>query len=129
MSENEKQKKQLLLIDDDEFLIDMYSTKFTGAGFAVMAMRSVDEALGKLREGYTPAIILLDLVMPTVGGIAFLKARRDERLAPDAVVIVLSNQSDEARIEEAKKLGAKGYILKANTVPSEVLEQVQALAG
>ena len=129
MAENEKQNKQLLLVDYDEFLIDLYSRKFAEAGFDVAAIRSAAEALGKLREGYAPAVILLDLVMPTLGGIEFLHAMRDERLAHDAVVIVLSNQSDELRIEEAKKLGAKGYIIKANAVPSEVLEQVRAFAS
>ena len=129
MGENEKQDKRLLLVDDDEFLIDLYSRKFTEAGFAVVAIRSAEEALGKLREGYSPAVILLDLIMPTIGGIDFLKTMRDEHLAHDAAIVVLSNQSDEARIEEAKKLGAKGYIIKANAVPSEVLEQVRALAS
>ena len=129
MAENEKQNKQLLLVDDDDMLHDLNSRKFAEAGFDVAAIRSAAEALGKLREGYAPAVILLDLVMPTLGGIEFLHAMRDERLAHDAVVIVLSNQSDELRIEEAKKLGAKGYIIKANAVPSEVLEQVRAFAS
>ncbi len=128
MNENEEQKKKLLLIDDDEFLLDMYAMKFKDVGFDVLTIRSAEEALTKLREGYAPAIILLDMIMPTIDGIELLKTMRAEKLSPDAAVIVLSNQSDEARIEEAKKLGAKGYILKANTIPSEVLEQVRKLA-
>jgi CheY-like chemotaxis protein len=129
MDDETKQKKPLLLVDDDEFLLDMYAVKFREEGFDVLALRSADEALTKLREGYAPAIILLDMIMPVLDGIEFLKIMRKEKLAPDAAVIVLSNQSDEAEVDEAKKLGAKGYILKANTIPSEVLEQVRKLAN
>ena len=115
----------ILLIDDDAFLLEMYSIKFKEDGFEVVAAEGAEEALGKLHEGFTPTAIVLDLIMPTIDGLGFLSRRKAENLAPEAIIIVLSNQGDTDAVEEAKKLGAHDYILKANTIPSEVVTKVR----
>lgn len=114
----------LLLVDDDRFLIDMYSMKFKEHGHDVTPALSGAEALSKLREGYDPQVILFDIVMPGIDGFEFLEAMTKERLAPRALKIALTNQGQAGDIEKAKSLGAAGYIVKANAIPSEVLAQV-----
>jgi len=120
-------KKKILLVDDDKFLIDMYSLKFTQAGFEVSAAFGAEEALAKLKEGFAPDAILLDVVMPGMSGIQLLRRIRDEKLDGNAAVVVLSNQGQQNDIEEAKNVGIDGYIVKASTIPSEVLEQVREI--
>ena len=120
-------KKKILLVDDDKFLIDMYSLKFTQAGFEVNAAISGEDALKKLQGGFTPEAILLDVVMPGMSGLNLLQKIREEKLDRGAVVVILSNQGQQSDIEEAKKLGIDGYIVKASTIPSEVLEQVEEI--
>ena len=122
MSDN----KVILIIDDDRFLLDMYSLKFKQQGFSVESSASGQEALTKLRDGLNPAVVLLDIVMPGLDGIEFMDTVKKENLAPGAMLIVLSNQGEEQDVEKAKTHGADEYIVKANSVPSEVLEKVSA---
>ncbi len=117
--------KSILLVDDDSFIIDMYSIKFTAAGYALTVAKSVEEALAKLRSGFTPDILITDLVMPKMSGFDLLEAINVEKLIPNATRIVLSNQSESSDIARAKELGATGHIIKANAIPSEVLSLVE----
>lgn len=112
----------IFLVDDDKFLLDMYSLKFKNANYHVdIAFGSLD-ALKKLREGFSPNIILLDIIMPGMDGMELLETIRKENLAKNSIIVVLTNQADDN--ERAKKLGADGFIVKAMSIPSEVVNQV-----
>lgn len=117
--------EKILIVDDDSFLLDMYAIKFGEAGYAVDTAKSVEEALTKLREGTPFDILLFDMIMPGLTGLDFLRAVREEKLGDDPVCIVLSNQGEKADIEAAHDLSVDGYIIKANTIPSEVVAQVK----
>jgi two-component system chemotaxis response regulator CheY len=120
-------ERVVLLVDDDQFLRDMYALKFKERGFAVETAQGGTEAIDRLKGGLTPSIILFDLVMPGVDGFEFLTALRDQQLAPGAAKIALSNQGGDTDKEKVMELGAAGYIIKANTIPSEVVSQVVTL--
>lgn len=121
--------RTILIVDDDRFLIDMYGLKFRENGFTVEAAQGGAEALRRLRDGLAPDAILLDVVMPGLDGFGLLEAIKKENLAPGATVIVLSNQGQDADRERAKELCADRYIIKASTVPSEVLREVSEALG
>lgn len=121
--------KSILIVDDDKFLVLLYQKKFTAAGWSVTTALSGNEALQKLRDGLEPSAVLFDMVMPGVDGIAFLDTVKKEKLAPHAALISLTNQSDPEHTERAKTLGIAGYIVKASSIPSEVVEHVTALAA
>lgn len=118
-------KYSVLLVDDDSFLVDMYSMKFSQAGHEVQSAQSVEEALTKLEEGYTPDAVVFDLVMPRMDGFDLLSNIKEKKLVPKSVLIVLSNQGEKEDLERAKELGAAGHIVKANAIPSEVLTMVE----
>jgi len=109
----------IFLVDDDRFLLDMYSVKFQKSGLHVDVATGSSAALQKLREGYTPDIILLDIIMPTMDGIELLEVVRSEKLAPNATMVMLTNQADDE--DKAEALGIDGFIVKAMTIPSEVV--------
>jgi CheY-like chemotaxis protein len=117
-------KTNVLLVDDDKFLLDMYSMKFTGAGYSVEACLSAKQALEILRGGFVPAVILFDITMPEMDGFAFLKALSDGKLGESALKIALTNQTDEAEKAQAAQLGASKYVVKASMIPSEVVNTV-----
>lgn len=121
----ENKTLKILLVDDDRFLLDMYSLKFKKSGIEIDPVSSSLSALEKLRTGSLYDIIILDIIMPTMDGIDLLKTIRSEKLCPDAVVIMLTNQSDD--VEKAKSFVIDGYIIKATTIPSEVVEQVLSI--
>jgi CheY-like chemotaxis protein len=115
---------KILMVDDDSFLLNMYSLKFGKAGFEVTTVQNGNDALQKFKEGYHPDILLLDIIMPGMSGLDLLEQIRQNKLAPQATVIMLTNQSDSGDIERAKTLGINGYIVKATTIPSEVVQDV-----
>ena len=118
---------KLLLVDDDKFLLGMYSLKFSNKGFNVDSTVGSLEALKKLRVGAVYDIILIDIIMPGMDGLDLLKTMREEKLSPDATVIMLTNQGQSADIDRAKSLNVQGYIVKASTIPSEVLDEVMKI--
>jgi len=121
-------KHSVLIVDDDKFLLDMYRKKFEQAGAAVDVATGSVEALTKLRGGAKPDVLILDIIMPDVDGIELLETIRKEKLVPNSVVIMLTNESNWDRIEKAKSLGIKSYIVKATTIPSEMVEKALEIA-
>ena len=116
--------KKVFIIDDDKFLLDMYSFKFREKGYEVIqAFGSVD-ALNKLKGGIVPDVILIDVVMPVMDGFELLGLIKNENLAPHAKVVILSNLGQPADIEKGRTLGANGYVVKASATPSEVVDKV-----
>ncbi len=123
-----EKKYSVLMVDDDKFLLDMYRRKFEQKGIAPdLAVGSAD-ALQKLREGANPDIVVLDIIMPGMDGLELLEAMRSEGLASESLVIMLTNESESSKIEKAKALGVAGYIVKATSIPSEVVEEILKIA-
>ena len=114
---------RIFLIDDDRFLLDMYAVKFKAAGHDVTAFQGGVEGLKAIRTLPAPDAVLLDVVMPEIGGFDLLDTVRKEKLVPATKFIILSNQGQETDIERAKQLGANGYIIKASAIPSEVYSE------
>jgi len=117
-------KHNILLVDDDRFLLDMYSMKFTQEGSNVQAFLSVREALSALRDGFDAHAVVFDLVMPEQDGFELLKFIKEEHLAENAVLIALTNQGEDEERKKTEELGADAYIVKASTIPSEVVTTI-----
>ena len=120
--------KNILLVEDDSFLIDIYGTKLKEAGFSVQVAIDGKGVLKKIKEkGNMPDLVLLDIVLPNFNGWEILrKIRRDDELKTLKVVI-LSNLGEKQEIEKGLKLGATRYLVKAHYTPSEVVEEVKKI--
>ena len=116
-----------MIIDDDKFLLNMYVVKFKNIGYEVDSSVSAMEAIDKLKNGLKPDIIICDLIMPGLDGFDFLKMVKKDKLAEKGVFVMLTNQGQSADIEKAVGLGVDGYIVKATTIPSEVVEEVKSI--
>jgi len=124
----EEKKYNIYIIDDDPFLLDMYNLKFQQSGHTVQCFTDGAEALESLRKGNECDVILLDMVMPQIDGYEVLRTIRQENLVGESTaVVILSNQGQEKDIARAQEYGVDGYLVKANTLPSEVLEKVVEL--
>ncbi len=121
--------KKILLVDDDTFLLDMYAIKFSKAGYEVKTADSSESGLKAIRDGYIPDIMLVDIVMPGADGLELVSSVRSEKLAPGCVVIMLTNQGSSDDVARSKKLNVDGYIVKATTIPSEVLSEVEKICA
>ncbi len=119
--------QKVLLVDDDQFLLDLYARKFEMNGFDPVKANSALEALEHLRTGLSPVAIVFDIIMPEMDGYGFLETLGKERLAPGAIKIALSNETEDGGVDRARALGAAGYIAKASSVPSETVQSVLSI--
>ncbi len=126
---NEEKKYKVLIVDDDKFLLDMYATKFKSLGHEAVVAVGAQDALQKIREDASPEILILDIIMPNMDGLELLELIRKENLIPGVPVVMLTNETDPAKIEKAKSLGVAGYIVKATTIPSEVVNEVISIVS
>jgi DNA-binding response OmpR family regulator len=120
-------KYSLFIVDDDSFLLDMYALKFSQSNFTVTTALGSLPALQKLQEGFVPDVMLLDIVMPVMDGFELLEKMNAEKLALNAVRVILSNRGQQSDVDRGRELGASGYIVKANATPAEVVEKVNAI--
>ena len=121
------EKKKILIVDDDSFLLDMYALKFSQNGFEVHTGTNGKEVIEKLSGGLKPDIILVDIIMPEMDGFEMLEKINRDNLSPGSVKIILSKKSEQADIDRGRALGVSGYIIKANSTPQEVIEQVTGI--
>jgi DNA-binding response OmpR family regulator len=118
--------KNILLVEDDPFLVDIYTTKFKEAGFPIEVAIDGSQALKKIEEK-KPDLILLDIVLPRLDGWEILKGLRDDKKLSDLKVVILSNLGQKSEIDKAFALGATQYLIKAHYTPSEVVEEVKKI--
>jgi CheY-like chemotaxis protein len=119
---------KILLVDDDTFLRDMYATKFSEKGDEVVGVGGAEEAIKTVTTDTFDAVIM-DMVMPGMTGIELLVAFKELNLKETPKYIVLSNQGEESDIKKAYESGATGYIIKADSIPSEVVDKVHKLVS
>jgi len=119
-----KQKHSILIIDDDKFLSDMYSIKFSESGFEVNVADSGQACLDLVAKGIHPDIFLVDIIMQNMDGFQLIEELKKKDLIGTSVVIILSNLGQREDIEKGLSLGVDGYIVKANATPTEVVNKV-----
>lgn len=120
-------KKKIMLLDDDVFLRDIYTKKFTEAGYETKTFPNVQEALDELDAGYVPDLVLSDVIMPGKTAWDFLKYVRENNLIPEATIILLTNEDNESNVDRSKEFGVAGYVIKALMTPSEVVTKVEEI--
>jgi CheY-like chemotaxis protein len=103
---------KILIIEDDAFFRNFYTTKLKEKGYEVVNAADGFEGLQKVKQE-NPNLILLDIIMPKVDGFQVLEALKQANLINSIPVIVFSTLGQEQDVEKAKKLGAKDYINKS----------------
>jgi len=115
--------KQILLVEDDPFLIDIYTTKLKESGFSVEVATDGEGGIRKLR-GKKFDLLVLDIVLPQIDGWEILKKIKED-LKIKIPTVILSNLGQKEEVEKGMKLGAAKYLIKAHYTPSEVVEEMK----
>ena len=124
-----KKSYRIFLVDDDSFLLDMYSLKFKQAGHTVDIAKSGEEALRKLKEGLAPDIMLFDIIMPGIDGFEVLRRAKADPKTAAIPVVILSNLGEDADKAKGKELGAEEFVVKVTLLPDEVVSLVESVCG
>jgi two-component system chemotaxis response regulator CheY len=104
--------KTILIVDDSALMISSLKTNLTIAGFKVETAEDGVKALAILKGGVKPDLIITDINMPNMGGMDLIKnvrAMAGFRFVP---ILTLTTESQAAKREEGKKLGATGWLVK-----------------
>jgi len=118
--------KSILLIEDDPFVVDIYTKKLTEAGFSVETAQDREETLKKIGEK-KPDLLLLDIVLPNIEGWDLLKEIKTDLSFKDIKVAILSNLGQKDDVERGLKLGAVRYFIKAHYTPTQVVEEIKKI--
>ncbi len=118
--------KKILLVEDDNFIIDIYVTKLKEVGFSVQSAVNGEDALAKIKQS-RPDLVLLDIVLPQVTGFEFLQEIKSMPELKNVPVIVISNLGQKKEVEKGLSLGAAKYLIKAHYTPTEVVEEIRAV--
>lgn len=124
----DKPQPHLLLVEDDIFLAGIYQKKFELEGYR-LSLAADGETARRMAIKKQPALILLDILLHKLDGLAFLAALKAAPATANIPVIVLSNLGQKDEIERALKLGAADYLIKAHFKPSEVVRKVAEVLG
>ena len=120
--------KKILLVEDDLFLIDIYSTKFKQMDFEVILAKDGAEALEAIKKEKLDFIVL-DIVLPHIDGWQVLREIKKikDKSKKKFKVLILSNLGQKEEVEKGLNLGATKYLIKSDFTPSEVVEEIKKL--
>jgi DNA-binding response OmpR family regulator len=116
--------KLILVVDDMASFREPIAASLRLAGYETISAADGEEALHLTRQRH-PDLILLDLAMPKLDGLAFLNRLRDESAIAATPVILLSAMCDMSKVLAASELGVKDYLLKSRFQLKELLARVE----
>ncbi len=120
--------KKILIIEDEEIMMNLLKEKLSMEGYDVSTARNGEEGVLKMRE-INPDLILLDIVMPKLGGFGVMEIMRKDDKLKKIPIIIISNSGQPVELDRVKKLGASDWLIKTEFDPQEVLEKVKKQLG
>lgn len=121
--------KKILLVEDEDFIRELYVRQLTKAGFKVKS--AIDGQSGlKILKAEQFDLLLLDIMLPGMNGLQLLREFKTQNPNSKTITILLTNLGQEAVIKEGFELGAQAYLIKASYTPDQVVNEVKnALFG
>ena len=117
-------KKLILLVEDDEFLAELYATKLNLEDYEVALASDGEKGLKMIKE-LKPDLILLDIILPKMDGFEILKNIKTNKNLKKIPVILLTNLSQKDEVKKGLELGADDYLIKAHFMTSEVVKKIK----
>ena len=121
-------KGKIAIVEDDNAISNMYRMKFELEDYEVEIANNGKDGLEMVKK-FSPDIVLLDLMMPEMGGDEMLKEMRSTDWGKDLKVIILTNLSEQEAPTGIKELGVDSFIVKAESTPKQVAEFVSGRLG
>lgn len=116
--------KRILIVEDDEFLAEIYGRQFGTEGYESEIAKDGQEALSMAKQGKFD-LILLDIMLPKIDGLTVLQEIKKDPESAKVPVVILSNLSQDATVKQGLALGASGYLLKSQYLPQQAVAEVK----
>lgn len=113
---------KVLLIEDDELFVKMYQKKFNREGIDLEVAFNGEDGFAKI-ERSKPDLVILDLMMPKLGGVGVIrKVRSNPEIKATPIIIMTNLNAGSDEVNEAMGLGIKETILKTEVTPEQIVE-------
>lgn len=120
------QVKKILLVEDEQFIRDLYSRELTKAGFQVTSVADGQSGINQLKT-QTFDVLLLDIMLPGMNGLQVLREFKTQNPNSPMITMLLTNLGQETVIKEGFELGAQAYLIKASYTPEQVVNEVKSV--
>lgn len=118
-------KKKILIIEDEKTLLEVLAKKFLDEKFDVIKAVNGKEGL-KIALRERPDLILLDIIMPVMDGMTMLRKLREDSWGKEVEVVILTNLSDVAKVQESLLRGVYDYLVKSDWRLEDVAKIVKS---
>lgn len=119
---------RILIVEDNDILNKAYELILVHNGHEVASAYDGIEGLAQAIS-FNPELILLDMLMPNLDGVGFLKAFDSVHKHPSVKIIMLTNISEESLVAPTLELGAKEYFVKATLAPEQLISVINRQLG
>lgn len=120
--------KKILIVEDEDIIVDLLQKKLSQEGYEISIARDGENGLKMMRQ-IKPDLVLLDIIMPKMGGFEVLEEMRKDEALKKIPVIVVSNSGQPVEIDKAQAFGARDWLIKTEFDPKEVIEKVVKQIG
>jgi len=120
--------KKILIVEDEEIMYNLLKRRLEREGYEVSVAKNGEEGLEFMKRE-TPDLILLDIIMPKLGGLEVMEKMNEDKSLKSIPVIVISNSGQPVEIDRAQRLGAKDWLVKANFDLKEIIDKVRNQIG
>lgn len=117
-------RPKILLVEDDPSLAKIYQVELEMDGFEVEAAQDGEQGLASAKRTQ-PSLVLLDIVLPKMNGLAVLEELKKDEATKDIPVIVITNFGQEDNVKKAFAQGAEDFVLKYQATPAELAKKIR----
>lgn len=117
---------KVLLIDDDQVLLKLYSTRLSADHHQVVTASNGQEGL-ELVSKQTPDVILLDLLMPKLNGFKFIESIKKSPTTASIPIVVFSSVANQEQVDRLNQLGVTTFLNKIDVTPTQLVSVINQL--
>ena len=118
--------KRILIAEDDFYVLDIYKSAFSAAGYEVDTADNGEKVLKKLKADHYD-VLLLDIMLPKVSGTEIINwCRADNSPAKNVLIYAITNLDEPIFIKKVIDEGANGYFVKSKMTPQTLVEDIDA---
>lgn len=120
--------KKILVVDDDQFFPKTLAGALPVEKYTLIHAPDGEVGLEMLKNE-KPDLVILDMMMPKVDGVAFLEKVNNSDLYPKTPILVSSNLSSVKKISDVMTMGVVGYVIKSDESLDSIVQDIERILG